>query len=155
MSTLPKIEPIQLKKEPDAFDRKGWVFELKYDGFRALAYLEAGTCRLVSRNGNDFARFPTLARRLAEHLELRNAILERPGQFVQTLTEKLMTYGLGRSLTYRDMPTVRRIVRQAEAADYAFSAIVLGIASSDQFRLARLPGSAVASADVAIGEPEE
>ena len=46
-------------------------------------------------------------------VELRAALLERPDQFVQTLTEKLMTYGLGRSLEHTDMPTVRRIVRDA------------------------------------------
>src|SRR5690606_33335147 len=64
-------------------------------------------------------------------LELKSAILERPEQFVQTLTERLMTYGLGRSLEYRDMPTVRRIVRAAASEDYRFSALVLGIVNSE------------------------
>ena len=45
-----------------------------------------------------------------------------------------MTYALGRSLDYRDMPTVRRIVRQAAADDYRFKSIVLGVVSSDAFR---------------------
>ena len=71
---------------------------------------------------------------------LREVILERPEQFVQTFIEKLMIYGLGRPLTYKDMPTVRRIMRQAATEDYRFSAIVLGIADSEQFRLNRLPG---------------
>ena len=48
--------------------------------------------------------------------DLRRALVDRPDhQFVQALTENLMTYALGRSLDYRDMPTVRRIVRQAAA----------------------------------------
>jgi hypothetical protein len=64
---------------------------------------------------------------------LREALLARPEQFVQTFTEKLMIYALGRSLTYKDMPTVRKIVREAAEHDYRFSAIILGIASSDQF----------------------
>jgi mono/diheme cytochrome c family protein len=66
---------------------------------------------------------------------LRRAIVDRPDhQFVQALTENLMTYALGRALDYRDMPTVRRIVRQAAADDFRFKAIVLGVISSDAFR---------------------
>ena len=68
---------------------------------------------------------------------LRDALLARPEQFAQTFTEKLMIYALGRSLTYRDMPTVRKVVREAAEHDYRFSAIVLGIASSDQFKRKR------------------
>jgi hypothetical protein len=45
-----------------------------------------------------------------------------------------MTYALGRSLDYRDMPTVRRIVRQSAADNYRFKSIVLGVISSDAFR---------------------
>jgi hypothetical protein len=71
---------------------------------------------------------------VAGPVALRNAILARPDQFVQTLTEKLMTYGLGRSLEYTDMPTVRRIVRQAADDQYRFAALVLGIVESPQFR---------------------
>ncbi|HET7607338.1 MAG TPA: DUF1592 domain-containing protein [Gammaproteobacteria bacterium] len=67
--------------------------------------------------------------------ELRDALLERPDQFVQTLTEKLMTYGLGRGLEHTDMPTVRRIVRDAAENDYRFSEIVWGIVNSTQFRM--------------------
>jgi hypothetical protein len=66
--------------------------------------------------------------------ELRAALLTRPTQFVQTLTEKLMTYGLGRTLQHSDMPTVRRIVREAAQDDYRFSDLVSGIVASAQFR---------------------
>jgi hypothetical protein len=72
-------------------------------------------------------------------IALRAALVARPDQFVQTLTERLMTYGLGRSLDYRDMPTVRRIVREAAAEDYRFSAIMLGIVTSDQFLMQGVP----------------
>jgi mono/diheme cytochrome c family protein len=68
-------------------------------------------------------------------VELREALLDRPDHFVQTLTEKLMTYGLGRGLDYTDMPTVRRIVRDAAENDYRFSEIVWGIVNSTQFRM--------------------
>jgi len=67
--------------------------------------------------------------------DLRKALADRPDhQFVQAFTENLMTYALGRSLDYRDMPTVRRIVRQAATDNYRFKAIVLGVISSDAFR---------------------
>jgi len=67
--------------------------------------------------------------------DLRRALAERPDhQFVQALTENLMTYALGRSLDYRDMPPVRRIVRQAASTNYRFNSIVLGVISSDAFR---------------------
>jgi hypothetical protein len=68
-------------------------------------------------------------------IELREALLGRPDQFVQTLTEKLMTYGLGRSLEHTDMPTVRRIVRESAENDYRFSDLVWGIVNSTQFRM--------------------
>jgi len=66
---------------------------------------------------------------------LRRALVERPDhQFVQALTENLLTYALGRALDYRDMPTVRRIVRQAAADDFRFTSIALGVVSSEAFR---------------------
>jgi hypothetical protein len=66
--------------------------------------------------------------------DLRNALLKHPEQFVQTLTEKLMTYALGRSLEYFDMPTVRKIVRDARRDDYRFSSIVMGIVTAPAFQ---------------------
>ena len=66
--------------------------------------------------------------------DLRKALVAEPDKFVQAFTENLMTFALGRSLDYRDMPTVRSIVRAAAADDYRFESIVLGIVSSDAFR---------------------
>jgi len=75
---------------------------------------------------------------------LREALLRRPELFVSTFTEKLMVYALGRRLEAEDMPTVRRIVREAARNDYRFSAIVLGIVRSAQFQQkAHLPTGAV------------
>jgi hypothetical protein len=65
---------------------------------------------------------------------LRAAIMRRPEQFVRTLTEKLMTYGLGRGLEYYDLPVVRTIARDAGKKNYRFSAIVAGIVTSPPFR---------------------
>jgi hypothetical protein len=70
---------------------------------------------------------------------LRNALLVRSDVFVSTLTEKLMTYALGRGLQYYDMPVVRDIVRKAERQDYRFSGIIMGIVASPAFQ-ARLVG---------------
>jgi cytochrome c551/c552 len=67
--------------------------------------------------------------------ELRAALAARPEAFVQTLTEKLMTYALGRGLQHYDMPVVRTIVRDAKAKDYSFNAVVLGIVRSVPFQM--------------------
>ncbi len=66
--------------------------------------------------------------------DLRKALFARPEQFVQAFTENLMTFALGRTLDYRDMPTVRAIVRDAADDDYRFESIVLGIVSSKAFQ---------------------
>jgi Protein of unknown function (DUF1592)/Protein of unknown function (DUF1588)/Protein of unknown function (DUF1585)/Protein of unknown function (DUF1587)/Protein of unknown function (DUF1595)/Planctomycete cytochrome C len=66
--------------------------------------------------------------------DLRIALLAHSEQFVQTLTEKLMTYALGRRVEYYDMPTVRAIVRDSKATDYKFSSIVMGIVNAPAFR---------------------
>jgi len=71
--------------------------------------------------------------------DLRKALLKRPDQFVQTMTEKLMTYALGRSVEYYDMPAVRKIVRDAAADNYRFSSIVKGIVRSAPFQMRRVP----------------
>jgi mono/diheme cytochrome c family protein len=66
---------------------------------------------------------------------LRKAVLARPEMFVRTLTEKLMTYGLGRGLELDDKPLVRKVARDAAGRDYRFSAIVLGVVRSAPFQM--------------------
>ena len=66
--------------------------------------------------------------------DLRRALVARPDRFVQAFTENLLTYALGRTIDYRDMPTVRKIVHGAEADNYRFESIVMGIISTDAFR---------------------
>jgi hypothetical protein len=68
---------------------------------------------------------------------LRRALLSRPELFVSTLTEKLLTYGLGRGVDYSDAPAVRAIAREARATDYKFSSIVVGIVKSTPFQMRR------------------
>jgi hypothetical protein len=66
---------------------------------------------------------------------LRQALLDRKDSFVETMTEKLMTYGVGRTLTYADMPAVRTAVREIQAKDYRFSTMVLVVVKSPQFQM--------------------
>ena len=66
---------------------------------------------------------------------LRKALVSRSDVFVRTLTEKLMTYGLGRGLQHYDMPVVRDIVRKAGKQDYRFSALIMGIVTSTPFQM--------------------
>ena len=73
--------------------------------------------------------------------DLRRTLAANPEQFVQTLTEKLMTYGMGRSLEYTDMPTVRAIVRATAKDNYRFSALVMNIVTSDQFQMRSVPAA--------------
>jgi hypothetical protein len=71
--------------------------------------------------------------------DLRQALMQRPQQFVQTLTEKMMTYALGRRAEYYDMPTVRKIVRDTAAQNYRFSSIVMQIVGSPNFLTRKAP----------------
>ena len=68
---------------------------------------------------------------------LRRSLAAHPDVFVSTLAEKLLTFGLGRGIDYRDAPAVREIVRQAAQHDYRFSSIVLAVASSRPFQMRR------------------
>jgi hypothetical protein len=73
--------------------------------------------------------------------DLRNALAARPEAFVQVLTEKLMTYALGRGLQYYDMPVVRAIVRDSKAKNYTFTSVVLGITESVPFQMRARSGN--------------
>jgi hypothetical protein len=75
---------------------------------------------------------------------LRKAILKHPEQFVRTMTEKMLTYALGRGLEYYDMPVVRAIAADAKSQNYRFSSIVLGIVKSTPFmKKVKVPEAAV------------
>ena len=62
-------------------------------------------------------------------------MLRRPALFVGTLTEKLLTFALGRGVEYYDAPAVRKIVRDAEKDGYRFSPLILGIVKSTPFQM--------------------
>ena len=67
--------------------------------------------------------------------ELRKILLSMPDQFVSTVTEKLLTYALGRATEYYDAPAIRRITREAAPGGYRWSSIITGIVKSPPFRM--------------------
>jgi hypothetical protein len=68
---------------------------------------------------------------------LEDGLRHRPEIFVGTLTEKLMTFALGRGIETYDAPAVRKIVHDAQAKDFRFSSVILGIANSTPFQMRR------------------
>jgi bifunctional non-homologous end joining protein LigD len=72
---LPEIQSAKLARSLQPFDDPNWLFELKHDGFRSLAYLENGHCRLVSRRRNHYKSFEVLREALSR-LRAQSAILD-------------------------------------------------------------------------------
>jgi hypothetical protein len=82
---------------------------------------------------------------------LRDALLREPERFAQMLTEKLLTYALGRPVQYYDMPAVRQIVHESAKDDYRFSSLVVGIVESDPFQQQATPAAGTLAAMAADG----
>ncbi len=61
--------------------------------------------------------------------------MSRSDQFARVVTEKMLTYALGRGVEYQDMPTVRSIVRDSAGGNYKFTSIVMGIVKSAPFQM--------------------
>ncbi len=74
--SLPAFWPAPLQRVPVPFSHPNWLFEIKWDGFRALAYIEEGRCRLLSRNRNEFKSFPALSSMLPLEFRGRAAVLD-------------------------------------------------------------------------------
>src|SRR5437763_3081890 len=71
-----KYQPMPLGRCIGPFDDPEWLFELKYDGFRAIAHVEFGRCSLLSRNGHPFASFQDLALQIGNALIPRSAVID-------------------------------------------------------------------------------
>ncbi|MEP6962210.1 MAG: DUF1585 domain-containing protein, partial [Acidobacteriota bacterium] len=69
--------------------------------------------------------------------ELRQALVAQKAQFAKAVTEKLLTYSLGRGLEYYDAPAVRGIDRAAAAEDYRWSSVILAVVKSAPFQMRR------------------
>src|ERR1700730_14942760 len=102
---LPRVQPINPSRIAAPFDHADFVFELKHDGFRAVAYIEDGACQLVSRKQIVYKSFTALCTALAR-LRVKDAILD--GEII-CLDED------GRS---QFLPLMRR--KRQDACFYAF-----------------------------------
>ena len=104
-------------------------------GFALENFDVIGGWRTVDESGRPVdARGTTVSGATVEGLAgLRRLLLDQPDQFPRTVTEKLLSYALGRRLEYSDQPAVRKIVRDAAAENYRWSSIVLGIVRSPVF----------------------
>ena len=107
---LPRMQPAVLVQQPDPFDHPDWIFEVKFDGFRSLAYVQDGGCELVSRKGKTYQRFKDLRECIGSDLKVDSAILD--GEIV-------CLDGEGRSLFYDLM------FHRGEAHLYAFDLLYL------------------------------
>ena len=74
--TLPRVQAIRPSWRKEPFDDPDWLFDVKYDGFRGLCYLEHGRCRFISRNGNFLTRCDELGDQLAAVLHVDDAVLD-------------------------------------------------------------------------------
>jgi hypothetical protein len=72
---------------------------------------------------------------------LKAALLSHPEEFVSTITEKLMMYGIGRNVQYYDRPAIRTIIKQAARNNYTFASLVLGVVESAPFQLRETPAA--------------
>src|SRR5215472_1728669 len=79
------FQPMPLTRRSEPFSHPDWLFELKWDGLRCLAYIEHGRCRLVLRNGNEFKSF------LALNSALHSPRLVRRSCALQASLEQLAT----------------------------------------------------------------
>ena len=68
---------------------------------------------------------------------LEEGLLRRPELFAGTLTEKLLTFALGRGVEYYDAPAIRQILREAQPGGYRFSSLIVGIVKSVPFQMRR------------------
>jgi hypothetical protein len=104
-------------------------------GFALESFDAVGGWRTVDERGNPVDNAGTWANgtQINGFTGLRALLLSQGDQFVGTVTQKLMSYGLGRTLDHNDQPTIRKIVRDAKDEDYSWSAVVQGIVESPQF----------------------
>jgi hypothetical protein len=108
-------------------------------GFSLENFDATGAWRTKSESGAPVDSSGTLVdgTKIDGPASLRSALLAQPDEFIETLTEKLMTYAIGRGVEYYDMPSVRHVVRDSAKNDYKFSELILGIVESTPFQMRR------------------
>jgi hypothetical protein len=106
-------------------------------GFALENFDTVGAYRTIdpaSRQAIDSSGTMPDGQRLAGPADLHKALAARSDQFAEIITEKLMTYAVGRHIDHNDMPTVRAVVRKAKGEGLSFEALVMGVVDSDAFR---------------------
>ena len=84
------FQPMPLSRRPRPFNHPEWLFELKYDGFRALARIKRGECELISRNGHPFSSFVELGKSIALALpQFQDAVLDGETETFREYEESL------------------------------------------------------------------
>jgi mono/diheme cytochrome c family protein len=126
-------------------DPLGFALE-HYDGIGAWRTGEAGSPVDSSGTLPDGTRVDGLK-------GLRELLVSRREQFAGALTEKLLSYAIGRGLEYYDLTAVRRIVRESASDDYRWSSLILGIVRSVPFQMRRSRGEEAVSPVVAVQRP--
>ena len=124
-----QMDPLGLGLEN--FDATGRWREVEVTGDARAAFFAPIDSSGAFPDGTKFNTVP----------ELKQALVARGDRFVATMTEKLLTYALGRGLEYYDAPAVRTISREAARNDYHLSALVLGVAKSLPFQMRGRQGS--------------
>ena len=76
LQTAAALRPMPLLRVPEPFDHPDWLFEVKHDGFRALAHIDGHSCDLVSRNGHTFKHWPQLCEELAHAIRAHDAVID-------------------------------------------------------------------------------
>jgi mono/diheme cytochrome c family protein len=108
-------------------------------GFALENFDAIGAWRTTSEAGGPIDATGTLpdGARVQGLKGLRELLVSRREQFVGAMTEKLLSYAVGRELEYYDHPTVRKIVREAASSDYRWSSLLLGVVKSAPFQMRR------------------
>jgi hypothetical protein len=106
-------------------------------GFALENFNSVGQWRETGENGASIDSGGVLAdgAKVNGPVALREAILSRPEAFVTVLTERMLTYALGRGVEPSDMPVVRNIVKKAAQNNYRFASIIMGIVESAPFQM--------------------
>ncbi len=128
-------------------------------GFALENFDAVGQWRIVDESGDKIDASGVIAdgTKVSGVADLRAALLSRPNVFAGTMTEKLLTFALGRGLEYYDMPAVRSVTREAGRNNYRFSSLILGIVESTPFQMRRSqePDSAPATSVADIRRPNQ
>ncbi len=152
---MPKTLRVRLERHREAPNCNGCHGVIDPYGLALENFTVTGEWRDVDRAADapiDASTMLPGGLRVDGPVELRAALLARPDQLVQALTEKLMMYALGRELEYHDMPQVRAVVDAAAEDDYRFAAIVKAIVTSDAFRMQAPAGEEDAQLTASAGE---